>query len=121
MNRPVQPPRYVPTLTQVVIEEPRTQSVVVSVPAAQTTSPAVPLHPHSPLELEEALVHRVLQRIDLTLERELREAVGKVIVEHIETLMPRLRAEIEAAVRRSTEEALSPEISPTLPDRPLPR
>ena len=92
------PPRNVPTLTEVVHEsvfrEPLTQQVV-----EQANS-----------HLEEQIVHRVMQRVDLVLEHRLREAVGQVILAHTQALGPRLREEIELVVRESVSEAVAQEL-----------
>lgn len=98
------PPRYVPTLTEVVQESP-------------TAAPVVP--PGPAVLSEEQIVHRVMQRIDLTLDRRLREAIAATVLEQTRLLGPLLREEIEAAVRQTVSQALAEELSagaPTLPD-----
>jgi hypothetical protein len=96
------PPRFVPTLTEVVH------------PSAVTTH-ALPLDEVTmrvsalPAELEAQMVQRVLQRVDLMLERRLREAVGQVILEHTQTLALRLREEIQTVVRQSVNQAFEQE------------
>lgn len=86
------PPRYVPTLTE----------VVKGAPAA---APA-------PALSEEQLVQRVMQRIDLTLERRLREAIAAKVLEHTRELGPALREEIESVVRQTVAQAFSEEATP---------
>lgn len=84
------PPRYVPTLTEVVKKgEPRPE--VEAIP-------------------QEQLIHRIMQRVDLTLERRLREAVAAVVLEHTRTLGPALRDEIGAVVTQAVEQALADEL-----------
>jgi hypothetical protein len=95
-----QPPRFVPTLTEVV------QPAIAPVSAAETPSVAAP----DSAGMEEQLVQRVLQRVDLTLERRLREALGQLILEHTERLAPQLREEIEAVVRQSVSHAFAQEL-----------
>jgi hypothetical protein len=96
-----QPPRFVPTLTEVV---------------QPARAPAVPPTDNTPAravdraELEEQLVQRVLQRVDLVLERRLREAVGQLILEHTELLVPQLREEIVSVVRQSVSHAFAQEL-----------
>lgn len=92
------PPRYVPTLTEVV------KPVTVSEPAALAGPMA--------LMSQEQLVHRILQRIDLTLDGRLREAIATVVIEQTRSLGPALRQEIEAVVRKSVAEALEQELTP---------
>jgi hypothetical protein len=96
------PPRFVPTLTEVV-EPAATQAA---------DAPAAPVAPAPVVvaELEEAIVHRVMQRVDLSLERRLREAVAAVVLEQTQHLGPRLRIEIEAVVRDCVAEALAGEL-----------
>ena len=95
-----QPPRFVPTLTEVV------QPVPPQLKAPDTAS--VP--PVDQVALENHLVQRVLQRLDLILERRLREAVGQLILEHTERLTTELRVEIEFVVRQSVSQAFSHEL-----------
>jgi len=101
MSQLPMPPRFVPTLTDVV------QPVMAQeqrMPPA-STSAAIEL-------LEDQVVHRVMQRVDLVLERRLREAVGQVILAHTQALGPRLREEIELVVRESVSQAVAQELSP---------
>ena len=76
------PPRYVPTLTEVV--KPATGA------AARDRRPACRRTRSS---------HRVMQRVDLTLERRLREAIASTVLEQTRSIAPLLRDEIEAVVR----------------------
>ena len=59
---PRTPPRYVPTLTE-----------VVQPAAAPEDGAAVSLE-----QLQEQVIHRVMQRVDLSLERRLREALSLI-------------------------------------------
>jgi len=98
------PPRFVPTLTEVVR------------PAAPpTTAPGRPVAKATPWSdisgPEDQMVQRVMQRVDLILERRLREVVGQLILEHTQTLAPRLREEIEMVVRESVSQAFEQEAS----------
>lgn len=99
------PPRFVPTLTEVV--EPST--VATPLPAEL---PSIEIDRAA---IEGKLVERVLQRVDLTLERQLREALGQLILEHTETLAPQLRQEIERVVRQSVNQALVQEAASGVP------
>ena len=81
-----QPPRFVPTLTEVVVP-----SVAGAAGSARAGA----------MLAEEQLVHRIMQRIDLTLERRLREAVATVVIEQTRLLAPLLREEIEEVVRQT--------------------
>lgn len=83
-----EPPRFVPTLTEVVR------------PAAAGVGTVS----------EEQLVHRILQRVDLSLDRRLREAVASVVLEQTRDLGPLLRAEIELVVREAVAQAVADEV-----------
>jgi len=92
---PRTPPRYVPTLTEVV------QPAAVPADGA-----AVPLE-----QLAEQVIHRVMQRVDLSLERRLREAIATLVLEHTRNLGPLLREEIERVVRQSVTDAVAQELA----------
>lgn len=89
------PPRFVPTLTEVVHTAP-------AAPAAD--APVLP-----PLS-QEQLAQRVLRRVDLMLDRRLREALATVIVEQTNALAPLLRERLEAAVREIVADAVAEEM-----------
>ncbi len=93
------PPRFVPTLTDVVAHSHSQYAVFHGGSAAVDHATAN----------EEQITKRIMQRIDVVLERRLREAVGKVILEHTHELVPRLREEIEALVKESIVQALEQE------------
>ena len=98
MNSTTVPPRYVPTLTDVVH------------PVDPCSAQVLEQVQHNPVQLEDQIVHRVMQRVDLVLERRLREAVSQVILLHTQTLGPRLREEIELVVRESVSQAIAQEL-----------
>lgn len=107
------PPRFVPTLTEVV----QPPDLLPDRPLIGRESLTPVIATVDSLQLENQLVHRVLQRLDLILERRLREAVGQLILEHTEALAPQLRVEIELVVRQSVSQALAQEVAsiPPLP------
>lgn len=88
------PPRYVPTLTEVV-RAPTPTAGVAPLPAID----------------QEQWVRRIMQRVELTLDRRLREAVAAVIVEQTRNLGPLLREEVEAVVREAVAQAMSDELA----------
>ena len=94
------PPRFVPTLTDVVQPADHSPLEIRRGSAAQGLD-----------NLEDQIVHRVMQRVDLVLERRLREAVAQVILAHTQTLAPRLREEIDLVVRESVSQAVAQELS----------
>ncbi|RYE64324.1 MAG: hypothetical protein EOO79_09885 [Oxalobacteraceae bacterium] len=59
---------------------------------------------------EEGLVHRVLQRVDLSLEARLTDAVSAAVQQQLDTMLPRLREEIETVLRGLVVEALAQEL-----------
>ena len=91
------PPRFVPTLTEVV-------ELPAAAPGATT-----PFQVRWQ-DLEEPLVQRILQRVDLALERRMREALAQLVQEQTQAMMPRLRDEIEAVVRQAINDAVAQEL-----------
>jgi hypothetical protein len=85
------PPRFVPTLTEVV-------------------HAGVAARPEPGLS-QEQLVERVMQRVDVTLERRLREAIAAAVLEQTRALGPILRDEIELVVREAVSQAFADEIA----------
>jgi hypothetical protein len=106
VSRPLPPPRFVPTLTEVV------QSPAASLTAAKPDAAGGEAE-----FLQEQLVHRVMQRVDLTLDRLLRETVGRLVLEHTQALAPSLRDEIEIVVRQSVNQAFEQELASQLLDK----
>ena len=91
---PRTPPRFVPTLTEVVNAQVETRSPAVSGPS------------------QEQVIQRVMQRIDIALERKLREAIAETVLEHTRSIAPVLREEIEAVVRETVAQAFLDELGP---------
>lgn len=87
---PRTPPRYVPTLTEVI----KASSAPEPVAAGLT---------------QEQLIHQVMQRVDLALERRLREAIATMVLEQTRSLGPALRDEIESVVRETVAQAFADE------------
>jgi hypothetical protein len=86
------PPKFVPTLTEVV------RSGVTSARAGPDVT-------------QEQLVQRVMQRVDLALERKLREAIAATVLEQTRALGPILREEIELVVRDAVAQAFAEELA----------
>ena len=107
MNRSSLPPRFVPTLTEIV----RPPQMPAEDETQGRSTPDL-------LRFQEQMVHRVMQRVDLTLERLLRETVGRLVLEHTQALAPSLRDEIEIVVRQSVNQAFEQELASQLPGRP---
>lgn len=93
------PPRFVPTLTEVVHTAP---------------SPLTPAPAHPPAQLPalsaDQLAQRVLQRADLVLDRRVREAIATVVLEQTQALAPLLRERLDAVVREVVAHALAEEL-----------
>ena len=98
---PRTPPRFVPTLTEVVLGREAPSAALVAQAAT----------------FQEQIIHRVMQRVDLSLERRLRESVATLVLEQTRSLGPLLREEIEAVVRRSVSEAVAEELAQRSPPR----
>jgi hypothetical protein len=116
------PPRFVPTLTTVleVPAEPASASPPAPEPepaVAADPSKAVALGPQALLSevdafrVEEQLLHRVLQRVDLSLEERLSDTVSAAVQQQLDSMIPRLREEIETVLRELVSEALARELS----------
>ena len=95
------PPRFVPTLTEVV------PGAVAIGAQSQAPGPVLPAGT-GPLS-EEQLVQRVMRRVQVDLDTRLREAVAQVVLEHTRGLAPALVVEVESVVRSLVSEALAQE------------
>jgi hypothetical protein len=102
MNSASVAPRFVPTLTDVVHP--------VNASSPFNPKPAEAEVQYNAAQLEDQLIHRVMQRVDLILEKRLREAVAQVILSHTQALEPHLHEEIERVVRESVRQALAQEL-----------
>lgn len=60
--------------------------------------------------LEEQLMHRVMQRVDLQLEERLSDVVAAAVQTQLDQMVPRLRDEIEDVLRTLVTEALAQEL-----------
>jgi hypothetical protein len=111
------PPRFVPTLTT-VLEVPAAPAVARDGMPAPSAIPAgaVALPPEAQrseeelFRIEEHLLHRVLQRVDLSLEERLSDVVSAAVQHQLDAMVPHLRGEIEAALRALVVEALALEL-----------
>ncbi len=122
------PPRFVPTLTEVVqVPDPlaHEEAVEVSRPpsawggaSVQSSTTAQPM-PAAALAapvllsegVEELLIHRVMQRVGVVLDHRLRDAIATVVQEQTRSVLPRLREEIESVVRQAVYEAVTDELA----------
>lgn len=121
---PRTPPRYVPTLTRVVETgsdshslRPAAAPAHVARAGARHTkhhttaaTPAVaPTGMTQPASPADALSGRIMQRVELTLDRHLREATTQVALEFSRNMAQQMRPMIETAVRNAVREALDAE------------
>ncbi|MBU1359167.1 MAG: hypothetical protein KKC79_01375 [Gammaproteobacteria bacterium] len=125
---PRQPPRFVPTLTTVL--EPPDLSAPPAEPGPMPASAPLPqkdatdnpfqaitpeqqsqLNDASAFRLEEQLLHRVLQRVDLSLDQALSDTVAAAVQQQLDAMLPKLRSEIENVLRTLVSDALSRELS----------
>ncbi|MCA3238878.1 MAG: hypothetical protein ACK5OI_09390 [Curvibacter sp.] len=93
--------RSLPTLTEVV-----DAPVRGALPAQDPARPGVD---------EEALVQRVMQRLDATLDERVRGVVAAALEEQMKELAPRIRQRVDNAVRKAVTQALGGELK--LPPR----
>ena len=86
------------------------QAVTEVVAEAVALTPQAKQSEAGTFRLEEQLLHRVLQRVDLSLEERVSDAVSAAVQHHLDSMIPGLRAEIEAVVRTLVSEALAQEL-----------
>lgn len=108
------PPRYVPTLTKVV--EAGNNSSTESPSPQASAAPSVHIPAPTPAASPNAqqpgnLTQRVMRRVDITLERHLREATTQVALEFSRSMAEHMRPAIEQAVQKAVKEALEAERS----------
>ena len=92
------------TPSEPVLEPPSDTSALSSIQAIASDG-------WSPDLLEEAMVHRVMQRIDIGLDQRLRDAIATVVLEQTRSLLPRLREEVESVLRQVVCEAVADEVA----------
>lgn len=86
--------RSLPTLTEVV----------------QAQAPAAAAPVAAGVLDDEALTQRVLQRLELTLDDQVRQVVAAVLDEQMKELAPRIRQRVDAAVRKAVTQAVAGEL-----------
>lgn len=106
------PPRFVPTLTAVIDVAPD----VDAAPEVRTL-----LGPHANAiaaatdeddgALAEALMQRVLERVDRSLENQISDVVAAEVQAQLDVMVPRLRSEIEKVLRRLVNDAMARELA----------
>ena len=104
-TRPIAPVRAAPAS---LAQRPPVMPAAVPSPAAATPQPPAQRMPDG---VEEYMIHRVMQRVDVVLDQRLREAIATVVQEQTRSVLPRLREEIESVVRHAVYEAVADELA----------
>ena len=94
------PPRFVPTLTEVVAPQQ---------PLLASLDPVRSFASHPDEHASQAPTQRIMQRLDRVLEARLQDSVRQLLMTHTQALVPQLRDEIERLVRESVIEAFEQE------------
>jgi len=96
--------RSLPTLTE-----------VVSVPPVLSDRAAVASpQPEAPLDTE-AIIERVMERLDLSLESHVREVVEAMVQEQFREVQARLKQKVAVAVRQAVAKAVAAELKEKRP------
>ncbi len=98
------PPRYVPTLTQVVTSP--TGSLPSSAVPATPSTLTSPTADDLAQQLRQQLLVRTRQYIDVELQRRLRETVSQLALVHAHKLFEELRPQLEATITQVVDEAV---------------
>jgi hypothetical protein len=108
-DAPRMPPRYLPVLTETV------DAVSAPAPLEPSAVPSSAPVPGGLDALEDHLVHRLMQRVDVALEQQLHDAVASMVLQHTHALVPRLREEVEFVVRQAVAQAVAAELAGRAP------
>jgi hypothetical protein len=106
-DTPRSPPRYVPTLTEVVPPAPIVPDLDLDALAASPDEPRT----QTTGSIQEHVIQRVMVRVDALIEQRLTDAVSALVQQHFKALEPRLREEIEAVVRQAVSDAAVEELA----------
>lgn len=103
---PQTPPRFVPTLTQVVSPPPNSMiPAQASIPG--TPARATPVHAElMALQLRQKLLTQARQHIDLQLQKRIRETISQLALEHAHKLFEELHPQLEAIVVAVVDDAM---------------
>lgn len=96
-----------PTLSKKLMRSLPTLTEVVMAPTPQASAPQA--SPGPSFE-EEVLVQRVLQRLELTLDEQVRAVVSSALEEQMKELAPRIRQRVDNAVRKAVTQAVAGEL-----------
>lgn len=107
------PPRYVPTLTQVISADERQAANAALAASLTTPSDAMPseVEPVSAeqiaQQLRQQLLVRTRQYMDIELQRRIRETVSQLALECAHKLFEELQPQLEASITQVVDEALA--------------
>ena len=104
-----------PRVAPAVAPPPARPMAPVAAPAPAGAAGRTTLTRPLPNGMEEYMVHRVMQRVDVVLDQRLREAIATVVQEQTRSVLPRLREEIESVVRHAVYEAVADELASGAP------
>lgn len=93
-----------PALSKKLLRTLPTLTEVVDVPAQPMAASG---------DLEEALIERVLMRLELTLDAQVQKVVADALQEQMKDLAPRIRQRVDNAVRKAVTQALAAETRPS--------
>lgn len=102
---PTPPPLVVPAVPDLPVP-----STLPDLRHAIALDPATRFSEMERFALEEQLMHRVMQRVDLQLEERLSDVVAAAVQSQLDLMVPRLRNEIEDVLRTLVTEALAQEL-----------
>jgi hypothetical protein len=94
-----------PALSKKLLRSLPTLTEVVAAPPPET----IPATTWDTADAEEALIERVLQRVELSLDVQVQSAIQAVLQEQMRDLAPRIRQRVDAAVRKAVSQALDSE------------
>lgn len=119
-SRPVSAPQPVAepvASTMPVLPSAPDAAVAVTEPAPQASAShsMVAIRPGDVFEIEEELLHRVLQRVDLRLEETLTDVVSQAVQQQLDAMIPVLRHRLEDQLRQLISNALAEELSAAEP------
>jgi hypothetical protein len=101
------PPRFVPTLTNVVPPPAKQFMQTEQVPRATIDAQASPVQAELIAQhLRQKLLTQARQQIDMQLQKRIRETVAQLALEHAHKLFEELQPQIEAVVVEVVEDAM---------------
>ncbi len=102
------PPRYVPTLTQVVAQAlpARPATSFSDESRGQTTAAASPTADDIAQQLRQQLLVRTRQYIDIELQRRIRETVSQLALEYAHKLYEEIQPQLESTITQVVDEAV---------------